>query len=155
SAAGHSTPMSSEAGISAGRFPPRAGPTSSRRRSLSSMDSRDAPLTDPEACLLTFALGPVQPFIAAARSVRDLWTGSYLLSWLTSRAMRPILDRFGPEAFLMPAPENNPLLDGAVRSDRDRPSACLPNRFLAVVPGDPRGDLARTMAFECEAACLD
>jgi CRISPR-associated protein Cmr2 len=29
---------------------------------------------------LSFFLGPVQPFIAAARSIRDLWSGSYFLS---------------------------------------------------------------------------
>ncbi len=33
-----------------------------------------------------FAMGPVQVAIAQARSIRDLWTGSYLLSWLTARA---------------------------------------------------------------------
>lgn len=33
--------------------------------------------------LLSFNLGPVQSFIAAARSVRDLWSGSAILSWLT------------------------------------------------------------------------
>ena len=32
--------------------------------------------------LLLFQLGPVQESIAQARSTRDLWSGSYLLSWL-------------------------------------------------------------------------
>jgi len=31
---------------------------------------------------LLFQVGPVQDFISQARSVRDLWSGSYLLSWL-------------------------------------------------------------------------
>src|SRR6202035_1604331 len=61
--------------------------------------------------LLTFALGPVQPFIAAARTVRDLWTGSYLLSWLTFAAMRPVLEECGPAAVLSPALRGNPLMD--------------------------------------------
>ncbi len=39
---------------------------------------------------LSFALGPVQPFIEAARSVRDLWSGSAILSWLAFAAMRPV-----------------------------------------------------------------
>lgn len=32
--------------------------------------------------LLTFQLGPVQDFIAAAKTTRDLWSGSYMLSYL-------------------------------------------------------------------------
>src|SRR5208283_1178022 len=32
-----------------------------------------------DSSLLSFFLGPVQPFIASARSVRDLWSGSFLL----------------------------------------------------------------------------
>jgi CRISPR-associated protein Cmr2 len=31
---------------------------------------------------LLFQIGPVQDFIAQARSTRDLWSGSYLLSWM-------------------------------------------------------------------------
>ena len=38
---------------------------------------------------LAFSLGPVQTFIAAARTVRDLWTGSYVLAWLTWQAICP------------------------------------------------------------------
>ncbi len=36
----------------------------------------------------TFQLGPVQSFIESARTVRDLWTGSFILSWLTITAMK-------------------------------------------------------------------
>ena len=32
--------------------------------------------------LIKFQIGPVQDFIAQARSTRDLWSGSYLLSFL-------------------------------------------------------------------------
>ncbi len=32
--------------------------------------------------LLKLQIGPVQESIAQARSTRDLWSGSYLLSWL-------------------------------------------------------------------------
>src|SRR5204862_886589 len=45
---------------------------------------------------LSFALGPVQPFIEAARTVRDLWTGSMILSWLTFQGMLPVLELYGP-----------------------------------------------------------
>ena len=39
---------------------------------------------------LKFQLGPVQDFIAAARSIRDLWSGSYLLSWLMAAGMKAL-----------------------------------------------------------------
>ncbi len=35
---------------------------------------------------LRFHLGPVQAFVTAARRTRDIWAGSFLLSWLTARA---------------------------------------------------------------------
>lgn len=41
------------------------------------------------AAFLSFSLGPVQSFIEAARSLRDLWSGSMILSWLTFRACGP------------------------------------------------------------------
>lgn len=37
--------------------------------------------------ILLFQLGPVQEFIAQARSTLDLWSGSYLLSWLVAHAI--------------------------------------------------------------------
>ncbi len=111
------------------------------------------------ACL-SFALGPVQSFIAAARSVRDLWTGSAILSWLAFRAMRPVLDRLGPTAFVYPALRGNPSIDLWLRRDAElgdrvpmpdaaaRRSPSFPNRFLAIVPDAATGELARA----CEAA---
>ena len=40
-----------------------------------------------DACLLKLQIGPVQEFIAQARSTRDLWSGSYLLSWLIAAGL--------------------------------------------------------------------
>src|SRR4051812_34763746 len=106
---------------------------------------------DQDACLLSFSLGPVQPFIAAARSVRDLWTGSYLLSWLTYEAMRPILERCDRDVFATPSPEGISSFERRDAGDPGRlPPACLPNRFLAVVPATRDGE---TLAGECERRC--
>ncbi len=126
--------------------------------------------------LLSFSLGPVQPFIAAARTVRDLWTGSYLLSWLTFAAMKPILQAFGPAAVVMPALRGNPLMDHWLRSLRfdecpdapclledrlDSPpteqllSPCLPNRFIALVPLGREGESADEMAKQCQQSCRE
>lgn len=116
--------------------------------------------------LLSFSIGPVQTFIESARSVRDLWTGSYLLSWLTYHAMRPVLIESGKKTdwLVFPAIEQHPLWS----SDRDccsqsqlvtsndlskLLSPCLPNRFLASVPLS-EGD-TRQLAADCEKSCRD
>ena len=43
---------------------------------------------DAGKAFLAFSLGPVQSFIESAVSLRDLWSGSYILSWLTWHAMK-------------------------------------------------------------------
>jgi len=111
--------------------------------------------------VFSFSLGPVQTFIAAARSLRDLWTGSYLLSWLIFQGMKPVLDNFGPTAFVFPALRGMPLVDLWLRNEKgldekvDRPPKqkllcpCLPNRFLAIVPYGKDGADARELAGKC------
>ena len=42
---------------------------------------------DAGCSFLLFQIGPVQDFIRQARSTRDLWAGSYLLSYLIAKAM--------------------------------------------------------------------
>ena len=115
---------------------------------------------------LSFALGPVQPFIRAARSVRDLWTGSALLSWLAFQAMTPVLSTLGPTAFVYPSPRGAPLIDLWLRRDgrlgnrvpqpprAARMAPSLPNRFLAVVPWGERGAAAAALRQACLDAAL-
>jgi len=43
---------------------------------------------------LLFSIGPIQSFIAAARKTQDLWMGSYLLSYLTWKAMEIIVENY-------------------------------------------------------------
>jgi CRISPR-associated protein Cmr2 len=102
-----------------------------------------------DKAFLTFSLGPVQTFIAAARTVRDLWSGSYLLSWLTFQAARPVRDASGQLVF--PTLEGHPLL--ALEKRERRPAAnllapCLPNRFTAVV----KAGEAKELGSRCEEA---
>ncbi|MDP0489461.1 MAG: type III-B CRISPR-associated protein Cas10/Cmr2 [Verrucomicrobiota bacterium JB023] len=106
--------------------------------------------------LLLFSLGPVQPFIASARSTRDLWSGSYLLSYLISTALGKIARELGPDHVIFPNLIDQPLLDlqlkeifrtvgfsgdtvweGLGYQDKNLPkllTPSLPNRFLAVLP---------------------
>ncbi len=116
--------------------------------------------------LLAFASGPVQPFIEAARSVRDLWSGGMVLSWLAFRSLLPVVE-LGPTALLYPALRWNPQLDLWLAEDRQlgnrapRPSdqqkttPSLPHRFLALVPWGPDGTAAHKLADCCRQACVN
>lgn len=91
--------------------------------------------------ILHFTLGPVQGFIDQARRTRDLWAGSYLLSYLSGHAMAEV-DKTG-EAIVFPKVKEDPLflaITGACRATGpDHPAAAvgsLPNRFKAEVPRD-------------------
>lgn len=109
--------------------------------------------------LLLFSIGPVQDFIAAARSTRDLWSGSYLLSYLISTILGTIAKEVGPDQVMFPNLLDQPLIDhhlseeifDTVKFGEESISAglgyttdpqqlqklltpSLPNRFLALLP---------------------
>lgn len=116
------------------------------------------------AALLSLSLGPVKDFIAAARSVRDLWTGSAILSWLTFQGICPVLDTLGPAALVYPALRGNPLMDLWLRNQHglenivplpasaSRRSPSIPNRFVALVPWGLDGTEAHALADNCKQA---
>ena len=124
-----------------------------------------------EVALLTMSLGPVQSFIAAARSTSDLWAGSHLLSRLAWECMRPLCEQLGPDAVLFPRLRGIPQVDLWLRDQMHLPaelfdgcewknsttdanplfSAALPNRFVAVVPASQ----AQAIAQRCEQAVRD
>ena len=61
--------------------------------------------------LLLFQMGNVQSFIAQARTTRDLWSGSYLISWLMAHAMKKVTDKLGPDAIIFPSLKGNGIFD--------------------------------------------
>ncbi len=122
--------------------------------------------------MLLFQFAPVQEFIAQARSTRDLWSGSYLLSWLIAHAMKAITDEIGPDSIIFPSLRGNGIFDALHRDsmyatlwkDKDGGKAStwdrmlkekgangirwlltptLPNRFLALVPESQAERLAK------------
>ena len=118
-----------------------------------------------EPAFLKFQLGPVQDFIQAARSTRDLWSGSYLLSWLMAQGLAALSLEIGPDAVVFPSLRDQPLVDLALKGDVwDRvkigsqsiwdshdsmkwgQSALLtpnlPNVFLAIIPAERAEELA-------------
>ena len=52
-----------------------------------------------DAAILHVKLGPVQGFIRQARRTRDLWAGSFLLSWLSGKGHGGGRERRGPGHF--------------------------------------------------------
>jgi len=93
--------------------------------------------------ILHFTLGPVQGFISDARRTRDLWAGSFLLSWLSGQAMVALEDAGGLDdqggKIIFPSVENDELL-AAIRAANAKKSVpsnpyigSIPNRFKADV----------------------
>lgn len=84
---------------------------------------------------LHISIGPVQTFVMQARRTRDLWAGSYLLSFLTAHAMKGAQQAGGK--VVRPVVRNDPML-AAVESrapSSASPSAIgsLPNQFSVEV----------------------
>jgi len=94
--------------------------------------------------VLDFALGPVQTFVAQARRTRDLWGGSFLLSFLVGHAIAGA--RHQGAHIIFPAIDKgddtvgDPLLAKIERRPLPHDPAptigSLPNRFRASVPAD-------------------
>ncbi|MCX7819871.1 MAG: type III-B CRISPR-associated protein Cas10/Cmr2 [Kiritimatiellae bacterium] len=105
---------------------------------------------EPDALLrpafFLFQVSPVQEFIAQARSTRDLWSGSYLLSWLMMQAIKAVADQFGPDSVIFPSLARQPLYDfleprtGWKPHENDVLVPGVPNRFLALVRADFDGN---------------
>lgn len=103
--------------------------------------------------LIAFNITPVQPFIAASRTARDLWAGSYILTWLTMHALRAA-EQAGAR-LIFPAVQDNPLyqrLGGGKAGSTEQEAArilqpSIPNLFLASAEtSDMAGTVARAAA---------
>lgn len=99
-----------------------------------------------QPAFVVFGIGPVQKFITAARRTADLWAGSWLLSYLTWKAIEAIIDQVGPDVIVFPSLRRQPLVQHwlnkkpALSSLISAPSddllriASFPNRFVAILP---------------------
>lgn len=75
------------------------------------------PPTPDAPAFLLFTIGPVQDFITAARSARDLWSGSYLLSYLIGHVLKRVALDFGPDHVIFPNLCDQPIMDLLLRKD--------------------------------------
>jgi len=130
----------------------------------------DDPSVPLRPAFLKMQIGPVQDFIAAARSIRDLWSGSYMLSWLMAAGLKRLSELAGPDSVLFPSLWGQPLFDLHWRdtlwsqvslSNHPKAKKCwdaiappapslltpnLPNVFLALVPAEEAEWLAEKTA---------
>jgi len=127
--------------------------------------------TNREVAVLAISLGPVQSFIAAARTTSDLWAGSHLLSRLSWEAMKVVCEQLGPDAILFPRLRGVPQVDVWLREEIGLPpewfqhcdwskkntdanplfAAALPNRFVALVPFDKAKEIAESVSQKVRA----
>jgi len=96
-----------------------------------------------DAALVMFAIGPVQELIAQARKTVDLWAGSYLLSYLTYKAIEYIGINYGFDNIVYPYLRGNAFVYRTLQRQgvtlfteplMDEKIASVPNVFLAIVP---------------------
>ena len=118
---------------------------------------------DGNPALLAVSFGPVQDFIAQARTTSDLWAGSHLLSRIAWEGLRIICEELGPDCVLFPQLRGVPQVDLWLRDEMGLPderfaneewtrgqtdanplfAAALPNKFVAIVPASRAEELAR------------
>ena len=118
---------------------------------------------DGTPALLTMSFGPVQAFIAQARSTSDLWAGSHLLSRIAWEGLKVVCEELGPDAVIFPQLHGLPLVDAWVEQELggwpegfEEPfwkhagtdanplfAAALPNRFVAIVPASRAKEIAK------------
>ncbi|MBN8447799.1 MAG: type III-B CRISPR-associated protein Cas10/Cmr2 [Candidatus Accumulibacter sp.] len=138
---------------------------------LDTVSALTGALADDEPALLSMSFGPVQGFIAQARSTSDLWAGSHLLSSLVWEGLKVICAALGPDAIAFPnlrgvAAVDRWLLEVADATGRGAQwrqrfttidadwlhratdanplfAATLPNKFMAIVPARQAEQLAR------------
>jgi CRISPR-associated protein Cmr2 len=98
------------------------------------------------ASLVVFSITPVQDFIVRARKLRDYWTGSLILSWLSFEGIQSVMRDLGPDHILYPSLLGQPLVERALTLGFERPwfpdfeermndgVATFPNKFVFLSP---------------------
>ncbi len=96
-----------------------------------------------EAVHLSFSIGPVQGFVAQARRTRDLWAGSWLLSYLAERALAAAeAEELGGEVIIPYRAES----DRRQITSKRTAIGGIPNRFEMRFSGDDTAGRAKGAA---------
>lgn len=81
--------------------------------------------------VVVYTIGPVQSFIASARKTEDLWSGSYLLSYLIERGLEVVLNNRQTDLVFPAVTKHDIDLNNMDHTD----VASHPNRFTFVYTG--------------------
>lgn len=95
-----------------------------------------AAMTASNPVMVRIKISPVQNFIKNARKERDLWAGSHMLSYLTFQSLKPIIERFGPDAVIYPHMRGQPMFVAEFLGENTNglEIANIPNKALAILP---------------------
>lgn len=118
----------------------------------------------PAPAFLKFSIGPVQSFITSAKRTEDYWVGSYILSFLSARAIEVIIDEAGPEHIIYPYIKGQPLIDKFLKKQHlieilSSPDsikvASLSNIIFAVLPYGNTKFIAEKMRLHIQKSFND
>lgn len=112
----------------------------------------------PDPAILIFGIGSAQQTVITARRTQDAWMGSFLLSYMSWRAIQVVVDTCGPDAIVSPSLRGQPLMDYWLSRakkipglDAESNTFCqsllvgnIPNMFTAVVPSGVAELLGKT-----------
>ena len=108
--------------------------------------------------LLKVTITPVQEFISEARKVKDLWVGSYLLSMVSYKALKPFIKEQSCE-IIYPHYESLPVYEktagNSVTTEQPQTTteqlqtATTPNQFLVIVPEEQIDTLIKDSQDNC------
>lgn len=107
--------------------------------------------------LAIFQVGPVQEFIACARKTQDLWSGSYLLSYLSCIAINSVVQQSGrkiEDIIVYPAVKDQKIFSYIERNsalvkpwtEKPTDEECrptVPNRFVAELDENKAADVLK------------
>jgi len=88
---------------------------------------------------LHFSIGPVQGFVAQARRTRDLWAGSYILSYLAAHAITNVI-RVGGK-IVRPIVDSDPMIMKLLgKSEKIPEYGTIPNQFIVVAESEEQAE---------------
>ncbi|MCM1982962.1 type III-B CRISPR-associated protein Cas10/Cmr2 [Lyngbya confervoides] len=101
------------------------------------------------AYMTVFSFSPIQTLIKASRKMRDFWSGSWILHYLSAKVCWAIAMKYGPDTVLYPSLFQQPLIDAWIReqwpdfepwvpkpAEAQLLTAGFPNVIVVVLPED-------------------
>lgn len=67
--------------------------------------------------LAVFSISPVQPFIAKAKKLRDSWTASVILSYLSFIGIKTVMNELGPDHVVYPSLHDQSLVENWLKKE--------------------------------------